>query len=116
MDDLLGRQAKLARSRTINVQLQGRVIDVLRDQHVADARQSAHLLRDFNRRAVGRLQVGTIYLNIDGGRQTEVQNRINQPAGLKIGAQLGQLVLQAAAHAVHVFVTAEAVLLIQADL
>ena len=45
-DDLLGAEAQLAGALAINVNLQSRVIHVLRHEHVADPGQGAHLLGD----------------------------------------------------------------------
>ena len=44
--DLLGAEPQLAGALAINVNLQSRVIHILRDQHVADPGQGAHLAGD----------------------------------------------------------------------
>ena len=59
--------------------------------------------------SVAGVQVRSAHLHVDGRRQTQVQHRVRQTAGLEVRAQLRHLRSISSAHAVHVLVAARAV-------
>src|ERR1051326_4866915 len=60
--------------------------------------------------------VGPADLNIHRSRQTEVQDGIDEATGLKIGTDFREVVREALADAIHVFVAANFVTFLQAGL
>ncbi len=55
-------------------------------------------------------------LDVDGRGQALVDDRIDKAAGLVVGREFGHLARDAVLHAAHVFVAADAVVLLQAGL
>ena len=113
---LLFAQPQFAGAEPVNVQLQRRVIHVLRHQHVAHPRQGARLPGDFDGRLMFLLQIHAADLDVQRRRQPKIENRVHQAAGLKIGVHLRQFLFQASAHQVHVLKAAQPVAVVQTHL
>ena len=79
----LGVQAQFTGALAVNVNFQRGIIHVLRHQHVADARQGAHLLRDPVGDLVGGLHVHAADLNVQRRGHALVEDGIHQAAGLE---------------------------------
>ena len=89
-------QAQFAGALAVNVNLQRRIIHVLRHQHVADARQGARLLGDLGGDVVRRLHIHAADLDVQRRGHALVEDGIHQAAGLEIGADLRQFAAAAA--------------------
>ncbi len=100
-------QPKLAGPYAVDIELERRVVDVLRDEHVTHIGQAVCPARQLGGDAVGRLEAVAAHLDVQGSRQPQVQNRIDEAAGLEIGRQLRQLLGQPPPHALHVLKAAE---------
>ena len=83
------------RPLAVDVEAQRRIVDVLRDEHVADARRAAGSSpASAARRLVDRLDVRAAQLHVDRCGQALVQHRIDHAAGLEVRAQMRQLLLR----------------------
>ena len=114
--DLLGAQPQLAGALAVNLDLQGRVIHILRYQHVAHPGQGAHLPGDLAGDVVQGPQVHAGDLDVQRRGDALVENRVHQAAGLEIGAELGQLAPDPLAHQAHVGKAAELVAFVETHL
>ena len=61
-------------------------------------------------------QSDAAYLHVDRRGHPLIEDGINQPSGLEEGSKLGKLDADFPPHFVHVFETADVVILVQADL
>src|SRR6266481_578360 len=114
--DFFLRKAEEAGLLSVHVQLQRGVINVLRNEDVAYGLQRAHRLGNFLRYAIDFVEVVPADLNVDGGGQSKINHRIHKAPGLKIGAELWQLLAQLLAHSPHIFIAADSMALFEADL
>ena len=64
--------------------------------------------------AVGQIRAGD--LDVDGRGHAEAEHGVDQAARLEVRGDLRHLLRNAAAHARHVFVAADLVIFLQADL
>src|ERR1700741_2158482 len=110
------RQPQQTRLLAIDVQLQPRIIDVLRDQHVAHPLRPLQLQRDLPRDPVPLPEIVVAHLDVQRRRQSLVHHRIHQPPRLKIRAQFRQIVRQLPPHSFHVFITPHLVIFLQVHL
>ena len=115
-NDFFFVQAKLGGAQPVNVQLQCRIINVLRHQHVADARQRLGFLRDVRRDFVGAVHVIAGDLDVQRRGHSEIQNRVHESAGLEISGDLRQIFFQPRPHQVHVLKAAQIMSGVQTDL
>ncbi len=90
-DHFLLVQAELTPRGSVDVQLQRRKIEVLRNKDVADPGNSRILPASSSGRPVTVLHIGTRNLHVDGRGHPKIQDRIHQAAGLEIGGHLGHL-------------------------
>ena len=109
------RPSSLARSRSMSSCKRG-IIDVLRHQHVADARQRADLSRNLRRGLVGLLadSMPLTWMSIGAG-MPRLSTASTSPPVWKYAVICGRS-CRTAPHAVHVFVAAEAVSFLQTHL
>ena len=109
-------QAQFAGSHAVHVELQSRVVDILRDEHVRDPGNGFDLRGKLQRRLIGVLLVAARHLDIDGRRQAQIQDRIHQSSRLEVCAQLRQFELHGLLYLGHIFIAAGLVVVLQAHL
>ena len=115
-NDFFFVQAKLGGAQPVNVQLERRIIDVLRYEHVADAGQRPGFSGDVRRDFMGALQVVAGDLNVQRRGHSQIQNGVHKSAGLEIGGDLRQIFLQPRPHQIHVLKAAQTMSGIESDL
>src|ERR1700731_4821273 len=113
VDDFFLRETEETGLPAVNVELQGRVIDILGNQNVADAPESANKRSDLCRCGVNAAEIVAANLYVNGRGQAEIDDRIDEPARLKVGAELRELLAKLPAHAPHVLVAADRVALLK---
>ena len=116
VDDFLLRKTEEARFLPVNVEFEGRVVDVLGNQHVVYVLELAHGLSKLRSGVVDRVEVVAADLNVDWRGQTKIDHRVDQAAGLKVSAELREFLAQLLADPAHVFIAADFVVFFQADL
>src|ERR1017187_10504047 len=109
-------QPQFAGSGAVDIEAQRGVVDVLRSVDVSHAGNFANPRGKFDREIVRFLHVQAIHLNVDGRGHTHIQHRIHQAARLEVGGKFGSFPGQLLFDASHVFVAADLVVLLQADL
>src|SRR6267154_6517390 len=114
--DFFLRETQLAGLLAVDIQLQRGIIDVLGNQHVADATEPPRWLRNLRCHRVNLIEIVSAHLYVDGCGQAQVQHRVDKTSRLKIGGELGQLLTYLFAYAAHVFVTAQLVTFLEAGL
>ena len=67
VDDLFLRKAEQSGLFAVDVQFQSRIIDVLRNEDVADGFQRAHRLGNFRGDSIDFVEIVSADLNVDGG-------------------------------------------------
>ena len=87
-------------------QAQCRIIDVLRDEYVADLSYVFDPPCEFFGDAVGNSKVGSTDLNVYGCRQSQIKDGIYEPSGLEVGAYVRHLRSKLSPDLIHVFITA----------
>ena len=109
-------QSHFAGAHAIHIELQGGVVDILRDENVGDAGNRTDLAGELERQVVRPSHVAARNLNVDRRRHAHVQYRVHQAARLEIGRQLREVLLHLLLDAAHIFVAADLVVLLEADL
>ena len=116
VDGFLGRHSHASSHFAVDVELNAGIVEVLRNEHVAHATEPAHLASDLGRSLVGLFLIVAADLDVDGSRQSEIDDRIHQSSRLKVGRKFRQIISQFCPHPAHVFITADRVLFLEADL
>ncbi len=106
---LLLVQAELGGLQPVHVDPQRRCVDVLRHQDVADAGEVAHPAGDLRGDLVARLRVVSADLDVDRGREAEVEDCVDEASRLEVAGELRELRAEGGADAVHVLVAADLV-------
>ena len=88
----------------------------MRNEHVARAIQPAHLLCDLGRSLVSLFLIVAADLYVDGGGQSKIDDSVHESPGLKVSREFRQIIRQLCTHTAHVFIAANRVLLLEADL
>src|SRR5207249_4556226 len=78
---LLLAQAELAGAGSVDVDMQRRIVQILRDEDIVHPGYPADPGGQLRGRGVRKLQVRTAHLHVDGRGHTEIQHRIDESAG-----------------------------------
>ena len=68
---------------SIHIQLQGRVVHVLRNVNLSDAGQLADASRQLLRGIVGDVEIACVDLNVNRSRHAGIENCVHHGAALK---------------------------------
>ena len=112
----LGRHPHPASHFAVDIELNARIVEVLRNQYVAHATELAHLRGDFGRGLVSLFLIVPADLDVNRSGQSEIDNRIHQAPGLKIVRKFRQIIRQFRSHAAHVLIAAHGVIFFEAHL
>jgi hypothetical protein len=82
-------EAELSGAHTVDVELEGGIVDVLGDEDVGDTGDGAELSGEVGGDFVGSLHVGADDLDIDGGDFAEVEDGFDLAAGGEKAASSG---------------------------
>src|SRR6266705_2769640 len=100
--DFLLRKTEEARFFPVNVEFEGRVVDVLGNQHVVYVFELAHGLSKLRSGVIDRVEIVSADLNVNRRRQTKIDHSVDQAAGLEIGAELREFLAQLFPDATHI--------------
>ena len=100
----------------VYIQAQRRIIHVLRNVDLTDARQPPDLAGQVLRDPVALLQLRTAHLHIDGRRHPHVQDRVYHRAAGEESPNLRIVLVQFILHLLHVIETAALVVILQLHL
>src|SRR5262249_59236129 len=109
-------KSELARPDAVHVELQSRVVDILRYKHVGYAFNLADAGGKLQGGVISLLHIRTRNLYVYGGGKSHIQDRIDQTAGLEVGRQLREIGRDLLLDPGHVVVAAHLVIFFQADL
>ena len=107
------RQAGFRCLAAIHLQTNLGVIHFLVNVHVHRARHQLHFVLDFLGQRVVRLGVSPHHLNVDGARQSEIQDLIGDVGGLEERREVGKIRFDRIANLALVFLRGAVLLLIQ---
>jgi len=85
------RDVQLRRTQTINIHLQGRVVQYLHQMRIGHAGYLAHTLQQLPSQAGRAVEVDILYLHVDWRRQAEIQHLADNVRGLEIKDAAGEL-------------------------
>ena len=71
---------ELARALPVDAHRQRRCVDVLRNVDVASFRQRPQLARERDGNGVRRFEIAALHGDVDGSRQTLIENRVDEAA------------------------------------
>src|ERR1700731_4801938 len=91
IDDFVRREAESPSHFPVNVKLDARIVQVLRNENVAHTSNASNLGCYVSRYVMSLLLIVAADLNIDRSWQAQVHDRINQPSRLKVNRQLWQI-------------------------
>src|SRR6266704_3799831 len=106
-------ETQLAGMSAIDVELKSRIVEILRREYVTHSRQAPDLAGESLSDGVISIQIRSADLDIDRSRQSHVQNRIHEPTGLQVRAQVRQVRLNPAADTTHIVDTGNAMAFVQ---
>ena len=76
-------EAEFSGAHAVNLKLQGRVVDILRNVDVVHTRHAANLTREVGGDPISRLEVLAAHLQINGRGKTLVQDGVLQASRLE---------------------------------
>lgn len=100
----------------IDIEFKRGIIDVLRNEHVADALQGANGPSNLGGGSVCGVQIVAADLHVDGRGQARIDYCVHEAPGLKVRRELRQIPVQALAHAPHILIAANLMSFLQTSL
>ena len=94
VDRFLRRHSHAPGHFAIDIELNAGIVEVLRNKYIADAMKPANFGGDLGRGLVSLLLIVPANLDVNGRRQSEVDDRIYQTSGLEVRGEFGQIVGQ----------------------
>jgi hypothetical protein len=102
--------------QAVDIDAQRRIVEILGHEHVGDRRRQPEFARDILRDFIVRIEIGPGDLYVNRSRRTHAEDCIHQTSGGEEGSQLRHLPGHALLDPANVFITADAMFGLQADL
>src|SRR6266478_473880 len=116
IDHLPLRQSQLTGFLAVDVELECRIVHVLRDKHVTHAWEKTRLRGDFRGNRITGIHVVSADLNIDRRGQAQVEYGTDEATRLKVRGKLRKFLLNALLHSPHVLIASHLMSLAQTGL